>query len=366
MTSPRILFYCHNAIGLGHVIRSLRIADAALHDGARCAIVTGCRSLPSLDVDSRIDVEILPPVRIDDAGRPVALLDDVPDIIAVRSRRIADFISRWRPHAVVVDHHPFGLGGELVGSLDTNADARFILGIPYVEALPVGPFRNPQLRAALARYTEILDYSDDGASASVALIPSAVITRVGVVCRPPLPPLPTDVRRVVALAGGGQAAADLYRIVIDAMRNLPDWHLRLVVGPFGDAHAVETLARERGDVEVWNRGTAEEAVRDATVVVSRCGYNTAYALVQSALPIVFLPQRLPADDQIARAGRLSELPKIWNLDTRDPDVSAQLARVLHDADLTPVARTLPFAIDGAHAAAREIVRMIVDKRPSGP
>jgi predicted glycosyltransferase len=362
-TAPRILFYCHNAIGLGHVIRSLRIAGAAMSEGARCAIVTGCRFLSTIDVDPRIEVEVLPPVRLEEGGRPVPLVDDGSDIIAVRGRRIVELIERWQPDAVVVDHHPLGLGGELVDTLVADNGTRFFLGIPYIEAIPTRPFRNPRLQAALSRYRDLLDYSDDGAGASVTLN-GVTATRVGIVSKPPLPPVDDGQKRVVALAGGGYGAADVYRIVINAMRELPSWRLRLLVGPFGDNEAVQALARERDGVEVWVSGTAEDAIRDATVVVARSGYNTSYTLVQSDRPVIFIPQRLAGDDQGSRAERLAALPKVWSLDTREPDVSGRLAALLHGADLTPLTRTLPFRVDGASAAAREIIHRILEERGS--
>jgi predicted glycosyltransferase len=365
MAAPRILFYCHNAIGLGHVIRSLRIADAAIAEGALCAIVTGCRFLSVVGVPSEIEVELLPPVRLDASGRAVALnSDDADDIIGRRSRRIVAFAERWRPDVIVVDHHPLGIGGELVDAL-LASNARFILGVPYAEALAQRPYRNPRLRAAISRYQDVLDYSDHGVGAAAfpgERTTELRIVRVGVVTKPPLPPRHAGPRpRLVALAGGGTGGAEVYRLVLEAMRGLPDWQLRLLVGPFGEAADVAALAHSHQGVEVWSTGTAEAAIRDATIVVSRAGYNTSYTLVQSDRPVVFIPQQLAGDDQPSRARRMAGLPKVWNLDSSDPQIVASLAGILR-GDLSPVARALPFRIDGAAAAAREIMQLIVDDR----
>jgi predicted glycosyltransferase len=249
MTSARILFYCHNAIGLGHVIRSLRIAEAAEAEGARCGILTGCRFLSTLSVPREIDVELLPPVRLDASGRPVALdANDGIDIIAVRSQRIVAFIERWRPDAIVVDHHPLGLGGELLDVL-LKGDSRFILGVCYSEASAMRPYRNPRLRTAVGQYQSVLDYSDCDASAALVLTDDVAklrIVQVGIVTKPPPAAREPGPRpRLVVLAGGGAGGADMYRLVIDAMRDLPEWDLRILVGPLGDMAAVTALTCER-------------------------------------------------------------------------------------------------------------------------
>jgi len=87
---------------------------------------------------------------------------------------------------------------------------------------------------------------------------------------------------------------EVYRLVIEAMRGLPEWQLRILVGPSATLAAVAALARERAGVEVWSSGTAEEAIRDATIMVSRSGYNTSYTLVQTDRPVSSFLSSSPA------------------------------------------------------------------------
>lgn len=365
----RILFYCHNLFGLGHLARSQRIAEAALDQGGcECQIITGCRFLDQLTLDPRIGIQRLPPVQQDEAGRFVGLEPGLQDVLRHRSTRIETFCRQWRPHAVVVDHLPLGLGGELVPLLAAARKeawpTRFIWGIPYSEgAATTGRPRNPALREAYARYDQLIAYTEErwddvvGAYRTVGLPPRT--DYAGVVAARPLPPRPDGVRRLVGLSGGGKAGADLLRQVLEATRDLEearDLALRFVAGPIGSA---EELARVAGDrkIEVWPEASTERAIQDATVVVSRVGYNTAFTLVQSHLPLVLVPLQLEQGDQWQRAVRLAELPGVWCVDERRPEAREALAGAIRSALRGPgsFSRAPPLRMDGAERAARLIL-----------
>jgi predicted glycosyltransferase len=361
MTPLRILFYCHNTLGLGHVVRSLRIIKSALGEGMRCAIVTGCRFLDDAGVPDGVDVCQLAPAVLDGAGRPVGL-DGADDVLVRRGAQIVRFCGDWKPDAIVVDHHPLGLGGELVDTLLASTAAHMFLGVPYTQGAPAAPFRNPRLRAAAARYRDVLDYSDEGVLPLCSVRPERVV-RVGIVTRAPLPPRePGLPPRIVVLAGGGTRGADLQRLVISALHDFPEWRVRLLVGPFGDAAETLGIVNGRAAVEVIASGKVEEAIRDATVIVSRAGYNSSYAIVQTDLPVIFVPTQFAGDDQPSRARRLSTLPKVWNIDERDPAAASHIERILR-GDLTRAPRPLPFDTNGAANSTRVIVARVRGASP---
>src|SRR3954452_804896 len=136
----RVLFYCHNVFGLGHIVRSLRIAAACANEQeAVCAVITGCRSLDELALPRGIHIERLPPVRPDPDG---ALTIDCRDLtlLAERGRRILEFARAWQPDVFVADHTPLGLCGEVIDLVTAipreSWRAPVVWGAAYVRSIP--------------------------------------------------------------------------------------------------------------------------------------------------------------------------------------------------------------------------------------
>jgi predicted glycosyltransferase len=135
--------------------------------------------------------------------------------------------------------------------------------------------------------------------------------------------------------------------------------LRLIAGVYHEAGEAVERARDMPGVELLERGGAEECTRDAAVVVGRCGYNTAFSLANTDLPLIFIPWPSPDPaytEQFDRARALATLPGIWWLDERESDAAEKLAQALEKAlKRGRVPRELPFTTGGAEAAARLLV-----------
>lgn len=323
----KLLFYAHVLLGLGHVSRALAIAEAAARSGARCAL------LASGLVDS-----LAPRGSVELVKLPSAVQREN---LAERRALVQKTIASWNPDRVLVDHLPLGLEGELVNAL-LESDARFVWGLPY--ASPGTRPRNPRLRAALDRYEAVLAYTDPGwcdpFPAGQQLLP-ARREYSGVIARPPEDPgPPCEPPLVVALAGAGAGGAELFSWLQDSLRGRA--RLRVVLGPLSNARLVSSP-----DLEVLAEGAAEQSLRGASLVVARAGYNTAYTLARSSLPVILAPLDTPESgaEQLERAEALARLPGIWCLHRPDP-------AVLEEALAWRGRRELPFRVDGAERAAR--------------
>lgn len=383
-SEPKFLLYCHNVFGLGHVVRSLHIARALLRQG-RCQIrlVTGCRFLDRLRVPPQIDVVPLPPLRSTESGRlqPVGG-GSAGRTLQDRSRRIEAEIQRFRPQVVLVDHNPLGLLGELARTLDGESTARFVWGVRdiwgkpgYLETrgwLAEGP---EAATSRMHRFHTALAFTDSSWIDTFSLLTRHTLPRnlrsVGFVTAPDGPPEhgaatdPDGDRRtdgraaplVVALFGGGTAARALAELLMQALgERLARNHLRLrlVVGPFSPG--VDAIREVVGtEVEIWAEGSAESSSRDAEIVVCRAGYNTAYSIVRSNKPVVFVPMAAEDGEQIMRAERLAELDGVESVPEGSPGTAERLRRaVVGSLERGPVQRRLPFATNGAEQAAREL------------
>lgn len=367
----RLLLYCHNAVGLGHIIRTTRIAAAAAEaDDCECRIITGCRFLRSVPLDPRVRAEELPAVRIVEGGRIVPAEGDDSRVMESRAERIEEFTRAWAPDVFLADHTPTGLGGELIRTLRAARreawPTRFVWGLRDIQVAPqhaahmIKRPANPALREALAAFSCAIGYSDREwidpfeIYKDWGLLPPR-LDYVGVVTRRPLPPSEPKSPTVVALSGGGQGGADMFRLLLRAVLPLVESEgvgLRCVLGPFGRGDGLEVPGGLRDRVELLPESSAEEAVRDASLVVSRVGYNTAYTLVQTDLPLVFVPLPAPGDEQGYRARMLTRLPNISVVEQNSPDAEQLLrAEVLRGLGSQRAARDLPFRVDGARRAA---------------
>ncbi len=323
----RLLFYAHVLLGLGHVSRARAIAQAAARLGARCALLAS-GTVADLRAPDGVDLIKLPS-RVDRGD------------LAARRCEVKSAVDHWGPDTILVDHLALGLEGELLDLL-LDSSYRFLWGLPY--AAPAAPPRNPRIRAALARYAGVVAYTDPGWCDPFPAMESQLPSErfyAGVIARAPEPVGPAqDPPLVVALAGAGAGGRELFSWLRESLRGVA--RLRVVLGPLSDAPELASCP----DVEVHREGAAEQSLSGASLVVARAGYNTAYTLAQSPLPVVLMPLDTPQSgaEQWERASSLAQLPGIWCRKGPDPDV-------LPTALAWRGVRTLPFRVDGAERAA---------------
>lgn len=369
---PRVLLYCHNVLGFGHIIRSMRIA-AQLIGAAEVRLITGCRFLDHIRVPKEVEVVMLPALRAEADGRLTAVAGGfLGSVLRKRGKVIAEQVRKWRPHVLLVDHNPFGLMGELVETLDTLGievlPTRLVWGIRDIWSSP--EYLENMLEqfgggaGAMSRrlqlYHSAIAYTDDTWLKTLehydrSLLPVRTAS-VGFVTEPVAASRPSaGTPLVVVLSGGGEGADRLTSLVLDAIRREP-LRLRFVVGPFASANAVLAQAGNGTGIEVWPEGTVEDAIADASLIVSRTGYNTAYTVVQSDLPVTFVPLSGGNEEQSMRAARLAELDRVGTIDDRTANAADALREsILRGITAGARPRPLPFSTDGARHAAKWIL-----------
>src|SRR5437867_3009801 len=91
---PRILLYSHDSYGLGHLRRTMTIAEAlrVAMPQASVLIATGSPCATHFPVSAGIDVIKLPSVTKDAGGRYVArsLLPDLASVMKIRTRLLLE------------------------------------------------------------------------------------------------------------------------------------------------------------------------------------------------------------------------------------------------------------------------------------
>lgn len=375
--SPRFLLYCHNVVGLGHVTRTLRIAAALMRERAcRVRLITGCRFLDRLALPDGLEVTRLPAVGVGENGRLIAL-DGSPAgaVMQARTQRIAAEVAELEPHVVLVDHNPIGLLGELTRALDAESGTRFVWGVRDIWGTPEYLAKRrwfgdgPAAAASrMDRFHSAIAFTDPSWIDTFSVYRELKLPRrlqsVGFVTGAPdpasaraeesdVPPL------VVALFGGGAEAdafVELLRRALKSPLQRRSLRLRLVVGPFsGGIKATRERLGTLAGVEVRAEGSAEASIADADLVICRAGYNTAYSVVQSPAPVIFVPIAAADEEQTQRAARLAELEGVEWIRETAADAAERLENaVARGLRRGRAARVLPFATDGAERAARAL------------
>src|SRR5574341_127616 len=121
MCEHRILFYSHDAYGMGNIRRTLAICEKLTQEipNLSILIVTGSPVIHALRIPYKVDYVKLPCLTRDEQETFSAKYWDmnIRELIHFRSELISCCIKRFNPNLIVVDKKPLGLNGELSEAL---------------------------------------------------------------------------------------------------------------------------------------------------------------------------------------------------------------------------------------------------------
>jgi predicted glycosyltransferase len=384
MTRPRLLFYCQHSVGLGHLVRSVHLADGLARD-FDITFLNGGPWPADLPQPSGIDIVHLPALGLA-ADYSLVSRDErytVEEAVGLRRSIIQRCFHDTTPDVVLVELFPFGrkkFASELMPLLEAARAAR---PAPFVACslrdILVGSRRDQQghddraSRVTNEYFDAVLVHADARFATLEETFHPTVPLRVPVHYTGFVrgPGARHDVRprepRVLVSAGGGLVGAPLFRAAVEAHPRLLDEHgLRTVIvtGPFLPGPDVEELTRRAAAT------TGLEVVRyvpdlggemaASAVSVSQAGYNTTMDILGCTTPAVVVPYgEGREDEQAARARRLERLGALRVLDP-DELSAATLADAVRDAlGWTPL--SVPLALDG-RTRTSELLRTLSPAR----
>ncbi|HJR37570.1 MAG TPA: glycosyltransferase [Nocardioidaceae bacterium] len=369
MTRPRLLFYCQHSVGLGHLVRSMNLADGLAQDFA-VTFLNGGPWPANVPQPAGIELVHLPALGLD-ADYALVSRDErftVEEAVTARRARILDSLRETAPDVVLVELFPFGrkkFAGELMPLLEEAKAAR---PAPFVACslrdILVGSRRDQQghddraSRVANEYFDAVLVHADarfagleETFHPNIPLQTPVHYTGFVRAAAEPRRPRPRE-RRVLVSAGGGMVGAPLFRAAAEAHpRLLVDHGLRttIVTGPFLPEPVVAELSRRAQET------TGLEVVRylpdlvgemaASAVSVSQAGYNTTMDILGSATPAVVVPFGEGREDE--QAERARRLERLGALRVLDPDrlSPGTLCEAVRDAiDWTPL--QVPLDLDG--------------------
>ncbi|HEX2729065.1 MAG TPA: glycosyltransferase [Rubrobacteraceae bacterium] len=341
----RILMYSHDSYGLGHLRRTLALAESfvAGNAGASVLILTGSTVSGTFRMSPGIDLVKLPSaVKVANGEYESSRMKvTFNSLKKLRSNLILSATETFDPDAFLVDKAPLGMKREVYPALSLLRQERpstlTVLGLRDVMDEPWRIRRNWReggiVEAIEELYDIVLIY---GPREVYDPLPEYGLSEstlercryVGYIGRSPT--LEENADRgfgagyVLVTAGGGADGFFLIKNYLDSLRGRkPSFESIVVTGPLMDDDSrreIETLSRGLR-VRVTDFQTdMENLIREAGAVVSMGGYNTTIELLAARKAALIVPRVEPRLEQLIRAERLSQLG---------------LVEMIHPNDLTP-------------------------------
>lgn len=341
----KVLMYSHDSYGLGHLRRTLALAEEFVARDADTSvlILTGSTVSGTFRMSPGIDLLKLPSAVKVASGvyEPSRMQVSFDTLKKLRSRLILSAAETFEPDAFVVDKAPLGMKREVYPTLRFLRRQRpstlTVLGLRDVMDEPWRIRRNwreGHITPAIEElYDTILVY---GPREIYDPLPEYGLSEstlkrchyVGYVGRRPAPRKSGDPYLrpgyVLVTAGGGADGFFLIKNYLDSLRgSKPSFESIVVTGPLMDDDSrrkIEALSRGLQVSVTEFRTDMEQLINKAGAVVSMGGYNTTIELLAARKAALIVPRIEPRLEQLIRAERLASLG---------------LVEMIHPHDLTP-------------------------------
>lgn len=334
-----ILMYSHDTYGLGHIRRSMAIAEHLSRPDTNILILTGSPMAGRFKFPESVDYVRIPGMikKTNDEYFPLAIRIDPRHAMEIRKSIILATVTTFLPDLFIVDKEPLGLKKEVLPTLEWIREhlpsTRTVLGLRDVmddAAVVRKDWTDKGVYDAMeSLYSEVWVYGEQAFYDPVSeyAIPDAVTRKLhftGYI--PRRVPEAGQVRRLrrrlhlsngdplitVTTGGGGDGfhVLDTYLAMLEEMTaasSPPPFRSVMVTGPFLSRDDYRHLVSRAGklNVKVYEFFTSMESLFAASdLVVCMGGYNTLCEILsQKRIPLV-IPRETPRREQSIRARAL--------------------------------------------------------------
>ena len=381
--SGSVLFYVQHLLGIGHVQRAFRFAEAVAREGIAVTLVSGGEPPPGPIRMQSARIVQLAPIRASDAsfkelvgpgGQPI---DE--KLRAVRRGVLLAAFEAARPDVVVIEAFPFGRRAfrfELEPLIEAarlrRPRPRVVCSVRDIVVVPKDRKRRREIIDRVrADFDFVFVHGDPSfipleASFSTTseiaerLIYTGYISETG--------PIgggdeTAGVDEVLVSVGGGAVGATLLSTALEARRHgcLAGLTWRLLTGPNLPQQAFGILAGALPEGVVLERYRLEfpQMLRRCRVSVSQAGYNTVLDILAARAPAVVAPFASEREtEQQLRAERLA-MRGVLELVPETDLTPVRLARSIERA-IKRGPRVISVDTGGARRSARLIANLIRD------
>lgn len=315
-SARRFLFYCNEMVGLGHLRRTLALADALTraHRDVTALIITASPAEPVFRMPERTDTLKLPVRTRDAEGNPRSrLVLDGGELRMLRAQLALAAALAFAPDVAVVDKLPLGLDRELeptLAALAAGGRCRLVLGLRDIEDSVAHVRRKwgDGMRDTIRQfYDAILVYGPGWTPDAIDCMgwdPFEVpVWHVGYV-GPPVPPARPG-GYLLATSGAGYDGYELLAALARTIRDAPlPCDTVMVAGPLRDPRELARLRDLVAGLRIRlyeYRTDLPELIAGARAVVSMAGYNTVGEIMRARRPALLVPRVRPSEEQLIRA-----------------------------------------------------------------
>lgn len=372
----RVFFYVQHLLGIGHLARASRIANALAEADFDVTIVTGGTPVTGF-TGQQVRHVALPAITSGDAGfSGLVDIDGNPVNDAFKDNRRDLLLSAFRenkPDIVIIEAFPFGrrqVRFELLPLLDEiaamNPKPLVVTSLRDILQERSKPGRDEETVATIKHYFDrVLVHGDPAFARLEDTFPLAgeiadKIIYTGLVAAP-LPAKPEQQFDVIVSAGGGAVGKALIRAALEASKAIDStlsW--ALITGPNLPQSDFDAISADTPThVSAFRfRPDFASLLAGAKLSVSQAGYNTVCDILRAGCHALLIPFIAGGEtEQTVRAERLAKLglAHVLTEDDLSPEsMTAAIRSALAATDKPPHSLDL----DGAHHTA-EILRGLV-------
>ena len=328
--------YSHDTYGLGHIRRTMAIANHLKNRHTNIIILTGSPIAGRFSFPQQVDFVRIPGMikKTNDDYQPLSIRIDQEQALSIRTNIILATAKTFMPNLFIVDKEPLGLKREVLPTLEWlkefSPSTTSVLGLRDIldeSAVIQENWKSKNVYFYLDKlYDEIWIYGDKNIYDPVEMykIPAQLHKKVkftGYIPRKPLAPkikkavrkryrvLDDDKFILVTTGGGGDGyeVLEQYISMHDYYPTSLPFKSIIVTGPFMPKNKRKQLNKRAllfGIKILPFHPRLEELIAAADVVISMGGYNTICEILTQQTPALIIPRQTPRKEQLIRAQRL--------------------------------------------------------------
>ncbi|MGL1932620.1 MAG: glycosyltransferase [Desulfotalea sp.] len=333
-----ILMYSHDTYGLGHIRRTMAIANHLRDSGTNVLILTGSPIAGRFSFSEQVDFVRIPGMikKTNDEYQSLSIRIDQAKALAIRTSIIMATAQTFQPDLFIVDKEPLGLKGEVLPTLqwfkEHSPNTNVVLGLRDILDESEVVCRDWTKKGIYQHidklYDEIWVYGDKDIYNPITEynIPKALDARTlftGYIPRRiEKGSTRSEIRKkyrildcdklILVTAGGGGDGSEIFEHCIEMHEYFPTslpFKTIMITGPFMPRAKLTELrvkAREYGIKLIPFHSQVEDMVKAADLVISMGGYNTICEILTQNTPALIIPRETPRKEQLIRAQHLKK------------------------------------------------------------
>jgi len=333
LPSYNILMYSHDTYGLGHIRRTMAIANHLRDSNTNILILTGSPIAGRFSFPGQVDFVRIPGMvkKTNEDYQSLSIRIEAKQALKIRTDIIKATAKSFQPDLFIVDKEPLGLKREVLPTLKWLKrhlpDTKTVLGLRDIlddsTVIQKDWKQKKVYRYLESLYDEIWVYGERDIYNPIEqyLIPDTVKDKVfftGYIPRKKIDEarrikvrkqfrvFDDDIFILVTTGGGGDGCEvlDNYILMHDYFPTSLPFKSIIITGPFMPKKKREELrrrAKRHGIKTLPFHPRLEELMKAADLVISMGGYNTVCEILTQKTPALIIPRESPRLEQLIRA-----------------------------------------------------------------